>query len=64
MVNPDQYRDAIVQLVASDARHAASLFGPDFTFNVTGIDGQISWSQASSTEVFLFIPYRYVIIPK
>lgn len=64
VVNPDQYRDAIVQLVAGDARHTASLFGPDFTFNVTGIDGQISWSQVSSTEVFLFIPYRYVIIPK
>lgn len=64
VVNPDQYRDAIVQLVAGDARHMAALFGPDFTFNVTGIDGQVSWSQVSSTEVFLYIPYRYVIIPK
>lgn len=64
VVNPDQHRHAIVQLVASDARHMAGLFGPDFTFNVTGIDGQVSWSQVSSTEVFLFIPYRYVITPK
>lgn len=64
VVNPDQHRHAIVQLVAGDARHMAGLFGPDFTFNVTGIDGQVSWSQVSSTEVFLFIPYRYVITPK
>ncbi len=64
VVNPDQYRDAIVALVAGDARRTAALFGPDFTFNVTGIDGQVSWSQVSSTEVFLFVPYRYVIIPK
>lgn len=64
VVNPDQYRDAIIQLVAGDARRVSGLFGPDFTFNVTGIDSQVSWSQVSSTEVFLFIPYRYVIIPK
>lgn len=64
VVNPDQYRDAIVALVAADARHQAAAFGPDFTFNVTGIDGQVNWSQVSSTEVFLYLPYRYVIVPK
>ena len=64
VVNPDQYRDAIISLVAEDARHNAALFGPDFTFNVTGIDGQVAWSQISSTEVFLYIPYRYSIVPK
>jgi hypothetical protein len=64
VVNPDQYRDAIVKLVADDARHNAAIFGGDFTFNVTGIDGQIGWSQVSSTEVFLYLPYRYNIVPK
>jgi hypothetical protein len=64
VVNPDQYRDAIISLVAADARHNAALFGPEFTFNVTGIDGQVAWSQVSSTEVLLYIPYRYTIVPK
>lgn len=64
VANPDQYRDAIVSLVAEDARHNAALFGPDFTFTITGIDGQVAWSQISSTEVFLYIPYRYTIVPK
>jgi hypothetical protein len=64
VINPDQYRDAIIKLVAADAAHTAGLFGPNFTFNVTGIDGQVSWSQVSTTEVFLFIPYRYTIFPK
>lgn len=64
VINPDQYRDDIIKLVAADAAHAASLFGPNFTFNVTGIDGQVGWSQVSTTDVFLFIPYRYVIFPK
>lgn len=62
--NPDQYRDEIVRLVAVDAQHMASLFGPNFTFNVTGIDGQVIWTQVSATDVFLFIPYKYVIFPK
>jgi len=62
--NPDQYRDQIIAMVADDARHAAAIFGTGFTFNLTGIDGQVMWSQASSTDVFLYIPYRYAIIPK
>ena len=53
IVNPDQYREAIIKLVAEDAQHTAALFGPNFTFNINGIDGQISWSQVSSAEVFL-----------
>ena len=64
VVNPDRYRDAIVSLVAQDAKHTAALFGPDFTVNVTGIDGQVAWSQISVTEVFLYIPYRYTVVPR
>jgi hypothetical protein len=62
--NPDQYREAIVKLVAEDARRAAALVGPEFTFNLSGIDLQVMWTQASATEVFLYVPYRYSISPK
>lgn len=64
VANPDQYRDAIIGLVADDAKHSAALFGPDFTINISGIDGQVAWSQVSGTEVLLYIPYRYTIVPK
>jgi hypothetical protein len=64
IVNPDQYREAIVKLVAEDARQNAAVFGPDYAVQVSGIDGQISWSQVSPTDVFLYIPYRYTIVPK
>ncbi|ESQ86846.1 hypothetical protein ABAC460_21760 [Asticcacaulis sp. AC460] len=64
IVNPDQYCDTIVALVADNARHYAAMFGADYAVQVTGIDGQIDWSQVSSTEVFLYIPYRYTIVPK
>ena len=64
IVNPDQYRDAIVQLVADNARHHAAMFGPDYAVQASGVDGQVSWSQVIGTDVFLYVPYRYTIVPK
>jgi hypothetical protein len=64
IVNPDQYREAIVKLVADDARHYAAIFGPDYAVQVSGVDAQIFWSQVSSTDVFLNVPYHYTIVPK
>lgn len=64
IVNPDQYRDAIVKLVADNARHYAAMFGPDYAVQVSGVDAQVFWSQVSGTEVFLYVPYRYTIVPK
>jgi len=64
IINPDQYRDAIVTLVAENARHYAAMFGPDYAVQVTGVDGQVAWSQVSGTDVFLYVPYRYTILPK
>ena len=64
VINPDQYRDQIMSLVADDAKHSAALFGPGFTYNIAGIDLPVMWSQVSSTEVFLFLPYRYNINPR
>jgi hypothetical protein len=64
IVNPDQYRETIVKLVAENARHQASIFGPDYAVQVSGIDGQVFWSQVSGTDVFLYVPYRYTIVPK
>ncbi len=64
IVNPDQYRDRIVQLVAESARRYAAMFGPDYGVEVTGIDGQVAWSQVSPTEVFLHIPYSYRVVPR
>lgn len=62
IINPDQYRDAIVRQVADHANRYAAMFGPDYRVSVSGIDGQVAWSQVSGTEVFLYIPYRYSIV--
>lgn len=64
VIDPDQYRDEIVRLVAEEARRNAAMFGPEFTVSLTGIDQQLAWSQVSSSEVFLYIPYRFSIISR
>jgi hypothetical protein len=64
IINPDQYRQAIIELVAEDGRRQAAVFGADYAVQVSGIDGQLFWSQVSGTDVFLYIPYRYTIVPK
>ncbi len=64
IVNPDQYRDTIVKLVADHARVQAAAFGPGYAVQVSGIDAQVAWSQVSSSDVFLYLPYRFTIVPR
>lgn len=64
IINPDQYRGEIVRLVAEAAKTSAAAFGPEYGVSVSGLDGELAWSQISGTEVFLYIPYRFTIEPK
>lgn len=64
IINPDQYRAAIVKAVAEHATAQAAVFGPDYRVTVTGLDEQVVWSQISGTEVFLFLPYDFTIVAK
>ena len=64
IINPDQYRDEIVRLIAAEAKKNASYFGPEYGVEVGGLNEQLYWSQVSGTEVFLYIPYRFSIRPK
>jgi hypothetical protein len=63
IVNPDQYRSAIADLVAADAKAYAARFGPEYRVEVGGIDKPVEWSRASLTEVVLYLPYSYRIVP-
>jgi hypothetical protein len=64
IVEPDQYRDEVIKLVAAEATRNAAIFGPEYRCNISGIDSQLSWTQVSSTDVFLYLPYRYTIYPR
>ena len=64
VVGPDQYRGQIVDLVAADARATAAKLGPDYAVEAKGLDRPVEWSRASLTEVFLYVPYTYGVVPK
>lgn len=64
VVNPDQYRAAIVDLIVADANATSTKFGPGYGVQVTGLDRPVEWARASLTEVFLYLPAAYTIVPK
>lgn len=64
IVNPDQYRDGIVRLIAAESKKYAGYFGSDYGVEISGLDNQLLWTQVSLSDVFLFIPYRFTIRPK
>ena len=64
VVSPDQYRGAIIDLVAADARATAARLGQDYAVEARGLDRPVEWSRASLTEVFLYVPYSYTVIPR
>lgn len=61
VVNPDQYRGQIIELIAADAAMAAGKFGGESGIDVSGLDRPVEWARADETNVFLFLPASYVI---
>ncbi len=64
VVKPEQYRGAIVDLIAADALANATKFGSDYGVEVRGLDRPVEWARASLTEVFLYLPSSYAVRPK
>ncbi|MES2987105.1 MAG: TonB-dependent receptor [Pseudomonadota bacterium] len=64
VVNPEQYRNQIIALVAADATGSAGKFGENYRVQVQGLDRRIQWGRASLSEVYLYLPISYVIVPK
>lgn len=62
--NPEQYRDAVVRHIAQEATKYASMFGPAYGVDISGLDGNLYWQQASETEVFLYIEHSFSVRPK
>lgn len=64
VVNPDQYRGAIIDLIATDAAAQAAKFGASHGVDVIGLDRPVEWARAGATEVFLFLPAAYTVRSK
>lgn len=63
VVNPDQYRAQIVDLIAADAHATASKLGPNYGVEARGLDRPVEWARYSLSQVFLYVPYTYVVRP-
>ncbi|WP_296611166.1 TonB-dependent receptor [Sphingomonas sp.] len=61
VVNPDQYRGQIADLIAADAAKMSAKFGPAYGVEVTGLDRPVEWARASPLEVFLYLPSTYIV---
>jgi len=64
VVRPDQYRGAIIDAVAADAHITAAKMGPDYAIEAKGLERPVEWTRASLTDVFLYVPYSYTVVPK
>ncbi len=63
VVGPDKYRGQIVDLVSADAKATAARLGPDYAVEARGLDRPVEWARATLTEVFLYVPYSYTVVP-
>ena len=63
IVNPAQYRDAVIRLFAGDVHAVTAALGEGYRVIVRGIDGPIQWQRSGLLELTLFVPYRYDVIP-
>ncbi|MGH8262494.1 MAG: hypothetical protein ACRET4_03365 [Steroidobacteraceae bacterium] len=63
VVNPAQYRDAIIKLFAEDVAKVTGSLGDGYRVIVTGIDRPIRWVRVGLLDLQLYVPYTYVVIP-
>ena len=64
VVNPEQYRGAIIDLVAKDTAATGAKFGAGYGVEVTGLDKPVQWKRAGLTEVQLYLPSNSTIRPR
>lgn len=64
VVAPDQYRAAIADAIAADAKAMAAKLGDGYAVEIEGLNRPVEWARSGLTEVFLFVPYRLTITPR
>ena len=64
VVGPDQYRGAIADVIAADARAMAMRLGEGYAVEIEGLNRPVEWTRSGLSEVLLYIPYRLTIVPR
>ncbi len=61
LINPSQYRPAVVAAVMENGKAALALAGPDHALLVSGLEKRLAWRQAGDLAMTLYIPYSLAI---
>lgn len=64
IVGPDSYRPQIAAKIAEDANAMAARMGQGYAVTVEGLNMPVQWARSGPGEVFLFVPYKLVIVPR
>ena len=64
VVAPDQYRGAIADAIAADAKAMAARLGDGYGVQIDGLNRPVEWARSGVSEVLLYIPYRLSVLPR
>lgn len=60
---PERFRYEVVEQIAGDVQKMKQLFGASFDILVKGLDQRLHWRRASVSELELYLPYSYDVLP-
>lgn len=63
VVNPAQYRNEILGLVAADINFITEKLGQEYKVVLEGVNQPVMWSRAGPLHLSLYIPYSYTVVP-
>jgi len=64
VVNPNQYREKLIQLIMRDIQKVTSGLGDDYRAVITGMGQTVQWVKSGAINLTLYLDYSYVVIPK
>jgi hypothetical protein len=60
---PERFRYELIGQIAQDVKKLKELFGDSFDLLVKGLDQRLKWRRASVSELELYLPYSYEVLP-
>jgi hypothetical protein len=61
LVNPEQYRGAVMAAISTDLHAVSERFGPGYGGKLEGLEHPIEWVQLDELELGLYVPYRLTV---
>ena len=63
IVNPAQYRNELLALIAEDIRFITNKLGQEYRVVLEGANQPVMWDRAGPLYLSLYIPYSYTVVP-